>query len=135
MIERWSGYRQLCAEIKALTEQIEQITVMATHCTAGWGTVTVMGSGYATSRVETAAVKLADVRSRLDERVKEYIRQRMAIEAEIEAVPDSLSRQVLEMRYLTGWSVERIAEELDVSPRWVQGAMSQAEAKVNSRQE
>lgn len=130
MIERWSGYRQLCAEIKALTEQIEQITVMATHCTAGWGTVTVMGSGYATSRVETAAVKLADVRGRLDERVKEYIRQRMAIEAEIAEVPDSLSRQVLEMRYLTGWSVERIAEEAEVSATTVKTWLRDAEKQV-----
>lgn len=130
MIERWSSYRQLCAEIKALTEQIEQITVMATHCTAGWGTVTVMGSGYATSRVETAAVKLADVRGRLDERVKEYIRQRMAIEAEIAEVPDSLSRQVLEMRYLTGWSVERIAEEAEVSATTVKTWLRDAEKQV-----
>lgn len=130
MIERWSNYRQLCAEIKALTEQIEQITVMATHCTAGWGTVTVMGSGYATSRVETAAVKLADVRSRLDERVKEYIRQRVAIEAEIAEVPDSLSRQVLEMRYLTGWSVERIAEEAGVSATTVKVWLRDAEKQV-----
>lgn len=127
MIERLMGYRELCAEIRELCDQIDQITSMAAHCTQGWGQPAVQGSGYATSRVEAAAVRLADVRRELDAKVGLALRARKAIEAELATVQDERHRRLLEMRYLAGWSVERIAEEMGRSERWVQDAMSAAE--------
>lgn len=130
MIERLMGYREICAEIRELCDQIDQITSMAAHCTQGWGQPAVQGSGYAQSRVEAAAVRLADVRHELDVKVGLALRRREAVKAELAGVQDERHRRLLEMRYLAGWSVERIAEEVGASARWVQAAMTEAEKGI-----
>lgn len=130
MIERLMGYREICAEIRELCDQIDQIASMAAHCTQGWGQPAVQGSGYAQSRVEAAAVRLADVRHELDVRVGQALRRREALKAELAGVQDERHRRLLEMRYLAGWSVERIAEERGLSVTKVKADMAEAEKSV-----
>lgn len=64
------------------------------------------------SRVEAAAVGLADVFTELDVKAREYAALIRRATELIEKLPQQKHRQVLTLRYLSGWSWSSIRDEM-----------------------
>ena len=64
------------------------------------------------SRVEAFAVKIAEAERRIADKQVRYIREWAKLERYIAAIPDSLTRQILTLRFVDGESWGRIAFEL-----------------------
>lgn len=65
------------------------------------------------SRVEAAAVSIVDLTTELDVKAAEYTKLIRKAETLIEKIPQERYRQVLTLRYLTGWSWRSISDEMD----------------------
>ena len=71
------------------------------------------------SSVEDYACRIVDLEWEIDRRIDEYGELVQEIERAIGAVPDDQQREVLEYRYLNGWTWDRIAGAMACSVRWV----------------
>ena len=70
--------------------------------------------------IENCVVSLCDAEAdALKELAKLCAFRKVAITV-IRAVPDQRRRDILEMRYVTGWPLSRIAQEMHYHIRWVQ---------------
>lgn len=110
---------QIELRIRSKEAQVRKYRVMATRATSSVEATRVSGSSNR-SRVEDAVVRIcdldADVQKELEE-LRVYRRDAMAV---IMQIPDVRQRAVLEMHYVTGWSLRRIADEMHYQERWVQ---------------
>lgn len=116
---------QIEARIRSKETQVRKYHELATRATSSMEATRVSGSSNR-SRVEDAVVRICDLemcaREELDE-LAMYRRDAMAV---IRKVPDVRQRDVLEMHYVSGWSLRRIAEEMHYQERWVQILHGQA---------
>jgi len=111
--------------IKSKEAQVNKYRELATRATSSFEAARISGSSNR-SRVEDCVVSICgvedDARRELDE-LRRYRRDAMNV---IRAVPDQRHRDILEMRYVTGWPLSRIAEEMHYQVRWVQILHGQA---------
>ena len=97
--------------------QFKQLTARLRHYEDIGLTITGTGSGIGgnqrgSSRVELAAIGMVDATSHLVAEIREYQQIIARAEAVISAVPQEKYRQILNYRYLCGWSFRSIADEL-----------------------
>lgn len=109
-------YRTLDAEINAKLEERAQIRALAERVTPS---EQGGGSGTVSDRVGRGAARLADLEREIDAEVDRLTELRDEIVAMIREVPDYNQRMVLRMRYINGWTWEKIAVSLDFSYQWV----------------
>ena len=116
---------QIEARIRSKETQVRKYHDMATRATGTVEATRVSGASNR-SRVEDAVVRICDLE--LDSRAElaELAMYRRAAMAVIRKVLDVRQRDVLEMHYVTGWSLRRIAEEMHYQERWVQIIHGQA---------
>lgn len=107
-----SSYRNHLVSIRRLQEEQEQIRAIATSC----GGASSGGTPGSTSdKVGKLAGRLADLDSIILAEMDEAIAQRDKIRRVIGAVEDDRLRNLLSLKYISGYSFEYIAEELNKS--------------------
>lgn len=112
-----SNYRYLFDEIKAWMIHREEILTMATKITASLNGIP---SGSAESRkVETWAVKLAEVDDEIDKRVDMISKHLTSLTDYIYRLPPGNARNVLIYHYIDGLKFSEICLELRYSERQV----------------
>ena len=113
------------ARIRSREAQIRKYRDMATRATSSTEATRVFGSSNR-SRVEDAVVRICDLEQDAREDLNELKRYRRDVMAVIRRIRDVKRRDILEMHYVTGWSLERIADEMHYHVRWVQILHGQA---------
>lgn len=89
------------------------------------------------SRVESVVERLVDdLSASLDRETKDLLIQHQAAERIIRALPNAKWRDVLEYRYLNGWSWSTVARAMHYNKRWIHRLHSEAleafEREMNS---
>lgn len=105
--------------IKSKREQVRKYRDLATRATSSFEATRISGTSNR-SRVEDCVVSLCGVEDDAREELEKLRAFRADAMAVIRAVPDQRHRDILEMRYVTGWPLSRIAEEMHYQVRWVQ---------------
>lgn len=116
---------QIEARIRAKRAQVRKYRELAARATSSTEATRVSGSSNR-SRVEDAVVNICDLEAAALQELEELSLYRRDAMAVIRRVPDVRQRDILEMHYVSGWSLRRIAEEMHYQERWVQILHGQA---------
>lgn len=101
------------SELKLLREKVRHYEELGLTITSN--TSAVGGHHQGSSRVELAAVGAVDATRNLDEQIKYYTGVVARAEQVIRQIPQEKYRQILTYRYICGWSLKSISDELDYS--------------------
>lgn len=124
-----SQYKTVRRKVDRLAAEIQDWRNMADVVSPGYSD---MPKGTATSNpIETAVENIAEVEKELKQRIRELIRVRRRVDRAIRTVQDDTLREVLERRYISGMASEKIAEEMNYSPRWIKKLHGKAISKVD----
>lgn len=93
--------------LKAKVRHFEDIGLTITSNTSAVG-----GHQQGTSRVELAAVGIVDATADLNAEIKQYMALIARAEQVIRSIPQERYQQILNYRYLCGWSLRSISDEL-----------------------
>lgn len=116
---------QIESRIRAKRAQVRKYRELAARATSSTEATRVSGSSNR-SRVEDAVVNICDLEAAALVELEELSLYRRDAIAVIRRVPDVRQRDILEMHYVTGWSLRRIADEMHYQERWVQILHGQA---------
>lgn len=116
---------QIEARIRSKDAQVRKYRDLATRATSSMEATRVSGTGNR-SRVEDAVVRICDLQVDATEELEQLRRYRRDVMAVIRRIQDVRHRDILEMHYVTGWSLQRIADEMHYQVRWVQILHGQA---------
>lgn len=97
-------------ELKILQAKVRHFEDLGLTITSN--TSAVGGHQQGTSRVELAAIGKVDATADLDEEIKRYMALIARAEVVIRDIPQERYRQILNYRYLCGWSLRSISDEL-----------------------
>lgn len=106
-------YLEVVEEEKEIQEEITYWESKAEKITAAWSDVP--GGGDRGDKVQTGAIKLAELRDMLNEKRLELLKIRVAIEMAINGVEDGTQRRLLRLRYIKGLTWEKISVEMNYS--------------------
>ena len=95
-----SRYREILAEEKDIREEIAYWESRAQKVTASWSAVP--GGGKGSDKVQTGAIKVAELRDSLMGKIEELAAVRAEIERAIGTVQDDTQRRLLRLRYIKG---------------------------------
>lgn len=99
---------ELIAELRSLAEKVTASPMTESH-----------GVGTYSDRVGRTTAKIIDLENEINDEIDRLVEIKLRIKEVIAAVTDSTRRTVLERRYILSESWEKIADELDYSPRHV----------------
>ncbi len=99
-------------ELKLINAKKRHFMDLAMSIGSGMGNA-VGGKPSGASRVEKAVVSLTDLTIELSVKEKEYVDLIRKAESLIDKLPQERHRQVLTLRYLSGWSWSNISDELN----------------------
>lgn len=99
-------------ELKLLNAQIKHYEDLGMSITGGGMDSPVVSHSRGASRVEAAAMGIFDTTQRLTEQAKVYLATIEKARAIIRQIPQDKYRQILTLRYLSGWSFRSISDEL-----------------------
>lgn len=111
-----SRYRLSELEVRRLSEEIARWESQAAALTARYGT---SGGGGGDDHLQRAVEKMLELRDQLAGQLEERIALRREIEEAIAGVEDERLRELLRLRYLEGWTWEKIAMQMKYSYRQV----------------
>lgn len=112
-----SRYLKVLAEEKDIREEIVYWESKAQKVTASWSAVPSGGKG--SDKVQTGAIKVAELRESLMDKINQLAAVRIEIERAIGTVQDDTQRRLLRLRYIKGMTWERIAVEMHYGYQWV----------------
>lgn len=98
-------------ELKLLEAKKRHYIDLATSIGSGIGSA-ISGKPSGASRVEAAAVGLTDLLTEIDVKIAGYVDLIRKAEKLIAKLPQAKHRQVLTLRYLSGWSWPSIRDEM-----------------------
>lgn len=105
--------RTLRREVERRRERLKEIESAAERTTQQ---ITGMPRGTdVADRVGTYAAMLAELRDKIAEGERACLAQIIELEGWINAIEDSETRQIMEMRYIRGWTWQRIATAIKYS--------------------
>lgn len=116
--EYFRQLQKIDRRINAKLEQAGRCREMATKAT-GRMTATRVSGTTARSAMENAIVRLIDLERDIDSEVDQLVDLRREALALINTLEDPRHRSVMEMRYINGWSWDRISNELNYERTWV----------------
>ena len=109
-VKEMSQLYYLNREIEHLQHQLEELECLAEGTTQA---ITGMPHGSGTSdKVGRYAVRIADLRSMIDNRKARCWDELNRLNAYIDSVEDSLTRQILTLRYVNGLSWQQVADSV-----------------------
>jgi len=104
------NYGYSVRKIKRLLQEYEEWETIGTSITQKFNNTPVQVSGNR-SRVESCALKLAELQQAILEEMEEAEFCRAEIESAIGGIKDTRRRELLELRYIKGLSVHKIASK------------------------
>ena len=109
-VREMSQLYYLNREIEQLERQLEELECLAESTTQ---VITGMPHGSGTSdKVGRYAVRIADLRSMIDNRKARCWDEMNRLNAYIDGVEDSLTRQILTLRYVNGLSWQQVVDSV-----------------------
>ena len=112
-----SRYLEVLAEEKDIREEIAYWESKAQKVTASWSAVPSGGKG--SDKVQTGAIKVAELRESLMDKINQLAAVRIEIERAIGTVQDDTQRRLLRLRYIKGMTLQQIAVEMHYSWRHI----------------
>lgn len=112
-----SRYLEILAEEKDIREEIAYWESKAQKVTASWSAVPSGGKG--SDKVQTGAIKVAELRESLIDKINQLAAVRIEIERAIGTVQDDTQRRLLRLRYIKGMTLQQIAVEMHYSWRHI----------------
>lgn len=112
-----SRYLKVLAEEKDIREEIAYWESKARKVTASWSAVPSRGKG--SDKVQTGAIKVAELRESLMDKINQLAAVRIEIERAIGTVQDDTQRRLLRLRYIKGMTLQQIAVEMHYSWRHI----------------
>ena len=112
-----SRYLEILAEEKDIREEIDYWESKAQKVTASWSAVPSGGKG--SDKVQTGAIKVAELRESLMDKINQLAAVRIEIERAIGTVQDDTQRRLLRLRYIKGMTLQQIAVEMHYSWRHI----------------
>lgn len=112
-----SRYLEILAEEKDIREEIAYWESKAQKVTASWSAVPSGGKG--SDKVQTGAIKVAELRESLMDKINQLAAVRIEIERAIGTVQDDTQRRLLRLRYIKGMTLQQIAVEMHYSWRHI----------------
>ena len=112
-----SRYLKVLAEEKDIREEIAYWESRAQKVTTSWSAVP--GGGKGSDKVQTGAIKVAELRDSLMGKIEELAAVRAEIERAIGTVQDDTQRRLLRLRYIKGMTWEKVAIEMNYTYQWV----------------
>lgn len=109
--------RRIDKRIEGKCDEIERVRLMAERVTASYSDEP-RGGGGPTSRVENAVLRYIDMERELEREVDRMAAYRRYAKNVIEKLDDDRHRDILNLRYFSGWSWEKIAIAFDVDVKW-----------------
>lgn len=116
--EYLKSIRHLDKQIDAKLEQASRLRARAERMTTTFSPTKGFGRTVGGSTSDSID-KLIDLEREINARVDELVDQRRGAEEAIRAVHDPTQRMILELRYLSGWSWEKIAEAVHYERRQI----------------
>lgn len=112
-----SRYLKVLAEEKDIREEIAYWESKAQKVTSSWSAVPSGGKG--SDKVQTGAIKVAELRELLMDKINQLAAVRIEIERAIGTVQDDTQRRLLRLRYIKGMTLQQIAVEMHYSWRHI----------------
>lgn len=108
-----SRYLEILAEEKDIREEIAYWESKAQKITASWSAVP--SGGKSSDKVQMGAIKIAELRESLMDKINQLAAVRIEIERAIGTVQDDTQRRLLRRKYINGLTLEQIAVEMHYS--------------------
>lgn len=108
-----SRYLEILAEEKDIREEIAYWESKAQKVTSSWSAVPSGGKG--SDKVQMGAIKIAELRESLMDKINHLVAVRIEIERAIGTVQDDTQRRLLRRKYINGLTLEQIAVEMHYS--------------------
>lgn len=108
-----SRYLEILAEEKDIREEIAYWESKAQKITASWSAVP--SESKSSDKVQTGAIKIAELRESLIDKINHLVAVRIEIERAIGTVQDDTQRRLLRRKYINGLTLEQIAVEMHYS--------------------
>lgn len=108
-----SRYQEILAEEKDIREEIAYWESKAQKVTSSWSAVPSGGKG--SDKVQMGAIKVAELRESLIDKINQLAAVRIEIERAIGTVQDDTQRRLLRRKYINGLTLEQIAVEMHYS--------------------
>ena len=108
-----SRYLEIMAEEKDIREEIAYWESKAQKVTSSWSAVPSGGKG--SDKVQMGAIKIAELRESLIDKINQLVAVRIEIERAIGTVQDDTQRRLLRRKYINGLTLEQIAVEMHYS--------------------
>ena len=108
-----SRYLEILAEEKDIREEIAYWESKAQKVTSSWSAVPSGGKG--SDKVQMGAIKIAELRESLIDKINQLATVRIEIERAIGTVQDDTQRRLLRRKYINGLTLEQIAVEMHYS--------------------
>lgn len=109
-------YRSLSMEIDQITKELQRWQDLATRISPSYSD---MPHGGGSDKVQTAAVEVADLTDKLNQKLHQAIMVQENIKKLLESLDDIKLRQLMSYRYINGMRWEEIAVRMDFNYRWV----------------
>lgn len=106
-------------ELRSLATRLSPSISGESHCV-----------GTVSDRVGRTAAKIADLEREVNDQIDRLIEVKAEINAMINSLGDILLRNLLERRYLLGFSWEKIAEDMGYTPRHITRLHNKAIARL-----
>ena len=109
-------YRIMHIEIDQITKELQRWQDLATRISPSYSD---MPHGGGSDKVQTAAVEVAELTDKLNQKLHQAIMVQENIKKLLESLDDIKLRQLMSYRYINGMRWEEIAVRMDFNYRWV----------------
>ena len=109
-------YQTLNMEIDQLSDELQRWQDLATRISPSYSD---MPHGGGSDKVQTAAVEVAELTDKLNQKLHQAIMVQENIKKLLESLDDIKLRQLMYYRYINGMRWEEIAVRMDFNYRWV----------------
>ena len=111
-------------------KEIHNLRIMADRLAAYGMGDRVQNSNNGKALFETAIDRIIELEAKINEEVDELLQKKAAVREAINSVSDDTLKMVLYYRYLLGYSIEFISNEMGVNERTVYRSLAKAKTEI-----